>query len=75
MNLLLDYGKEWDYINTCGYRIRLEVLQTATNRGWCVHSSLEKEWYIPQPHYIRKEQDDRDCNSIKEKPHLRRAGG
>jgi len=24
---------------------------------------------------IRKEQDDRDCNSIKEVSHLRRAGG
>src|SRR5210317_2562196 len=29
--------------------------------------------YLPDAltHYIRKEQDDRDCNSIKEEPHLR----
>ena len=34
MNLLLDYLIRWDYIHTCGYRIRFEVLQTATgNRG------------------------------------------
>ena len=26
----LDYQMKWDYIDTCGYRIRLEVLQTAT---------------------------------------------
>ena len=35
MYLGLDYQKKWDYIHTCGYRIRLEVLQTATNQGWC----------------------------------------
>ena len=29
----LDYGKEWDYIYTCGYRIRFEVLQTATHHA------------------------------------------
>ena len=35
MQIALDYLIRWDYIHTCGYRIRLEVLQTATNQGWC----------------------------------------
>ena len=30
---VLDYLIKWDYISTCGYRIRLEVLQTATHES------------------------------------------
>ena len=29
-HLALDYLIKWDYISTCGYRIRLEVSRTAT---------------------------------------------
>jgi len=67
MNLLLDYLIRWDYIDTCGYRIRLEVLQTATTKKGLVITC--PSWIDIDP--IRKEQDDRDCNSIKEGAYLR----
>ena len=65
MQIALDYLIRWDYIHTCGYRIRLEVLQTATNQGWC-----DRLLSNSSP-TLERNKDDRDCNSNKETAHLR----
>jgi len=64
--LLLDYLIRWDYIHTCGYRIRLEVLQTAANRGWC-------DRLLSNSSPINRKEEDGNRNSTKETTHMRRA--